>query len=1552
MIFIGLTMLGVVSYRNLVVELYPNAELPVLFVQIVSQLEVDPEYIENQAVIPLEGAIGTLEGIEEINSTASRQRGVIVVYYTQDTNIKYAYLKLQEKIDEIKSSLPSEFMVMVVKIDTEQLSNQFMSLQVRGSGGIDRVRNFTDKEILKELENVNGIANVEVFGGREKSVEILLNSKACKAHGITPSQIRTLLSQNGQARVFAGNINGNNMRIFVNVTAEYNDIHQISNLVVKADGPLLLKDIAQINFGVKEETSFSRVNGKDAVTVELIRDFQVNLIDLSHRTQETIERLNEKFQKSDIEIVVQSNSAETMEKNIDLIIELALVGGLLAIFVLWLFLRNIGLVSVISLAIPISVFTAFNFFYAYNISLNSLTLVGMALAVGMLLDNSVVVLENIYRLAGEGKKTDEAVIRGTTEVWRSILASTLTTITVFFPFIFSTNYMIRIIGNHIGVSIISTLMVSLVVAMLLIPMITHFFLSKGGKSNVLMFEKVSIRNRLIQVYLTVLKACMRYPARTIIGALTVFFATVLISLALSINSLNEVENVEFNVYVTMPAGSTLATTDAVVADIEKNLEKIKEAKDVVSKIYEDEAVITLKLHEDFKEIANRDLAEIKNDTRSRVEEIRSAEVSLEAPQTSESRFGDGGMGGRNPVVGFERLLGIGSNTEKIVVKGNDFEKMKNVAEDIEYYLRSLQNVATAQYNVASERPEVHLEFDTEIMERYGISLATVATELAGFGNDVTAGLSFKQGTYEYDIVIKSDETKSSEDKTIEELKALNVRGQTGSLHQLQEISKIVFSSGTSTIQRVNQEKQIEVTYTFLPEVVDSKDLLEAAQSEVESMTESLHLPSGIAIEVVHGEDELKDYYFLIGAAFVLIYMILASVFESFATPFVLMFSIPLAAVGSLIALILTNNSLLNANTLTGFLILIGVVVNNGIILIDYSLILRRQGYNRNRSLMMAGMARVRPILITAITTIIGMFPLAMGKAEYVTAIGAPFAITVIGGLALSTLFTLIFIPTLNSGLEFAIEWFKNLKAYLKIIQIALFSILFFLIYTEIDSFVWQMIDFFIALILIPGTTFFIMTSLRRAKAEVIGKTDKLHIRVQNLVKTYDRDSRFVRELKSGNAIRQHDESIVALGDQKFSAQRLVWQVPLLAFLIYFTYSYIESGFWVFITTHFVYFYALYFWASFKSLFSSLKLSFVHRLIDRMVFYGLPLLNLLLFYFWWDNISLTIFITVLWYLSIAVYVTSNMLHSEKININRLSGRFRGIRRTFYEFVKIIPIIGKRREPFKALRGVSFDIQEGMFGLLGPNGAGKTTLMRIICGILEQSYGKIWINGIDTLQKREELQGLIGYLPQEFGMYENMTAYEFLSYMALLKGLSHKENREKMVDYVLKAVHMETSKNEKIGSFSGGMKQRIGIAQILLHLPRILVVDEPTAGLDPRERIRFRNLLVELSRERIVIFSTHIIEDIASSCNRVAVINKGSLKYIGEPAKMAGIADGFVWQFDIPSGEFASIQKDLLILHHMRDGDNIRIRCLSEKMPYEGATQVKPLLEDAYLWLLKK
>lgn len=1561
MLFLGLTMLGYVSYKRLPVELFPNAQLPTLFVQIVTPLEMDPSYIETQAVIPVEGEIGTLEGIEKIESNITSHSGTIIIYYNQKTDLKYAYLKLQERVDLVKGTLPQEFIVNVIKIDLEQLTNRFMELQVRGEGGIDRIRNIADREIKPELENIDGLAGVQVYGGKENSVEIRLNEKACKANGISMGQVRNLLSNNGKDRTFVGKVYDGENELFVNVTSEYTDIKDIGNIIIRKEGPVLLKDVAEIFFGVKEQTSYSRVNGLDAVTMTLVNDNQANLINLSHDALKVIDEINDRLESEGVVIVVQNNTAELMERNINQIINLAITGGILAVIILWFFLRNIRLVAIIAVSIPISVYTAFNFFYGFGISINSLTLVGMALAIGMLVDNSVVVLENIYRLAGQGEGSEKAVIKGTKEVWRSIFASTLTTIIVFLPFIFSANFMVKIIGKNIGVSIISTLLMSLSVALLFIPMATFYLLSQSnyGKSEI--FRKMSIHNRLIQLYHLVLKSCMRNPAVTIIGTLTVFFAALLISLTLSIGSNNEVNTPSFGLTVTMPGGTTLEKTDAVVAEVESRLRDIPEKEDVVSRIEEEKATITVNLKKDWDKESKRSLPEIKNDIDEKTKNISSAEISMNEASGS-GGGGGGGAESTNPGNDFLSLLGIGSKRESVVIKGEDFQQMKNLADDIRSDIDNLSSVGNVNINVQDNAPEVHLLFDMDYLGRNNYTLANLSAALATFGREYSSGVRFRQGTESYDIMLKYvDETgriKENTDKTIDDLKQLEITGTTGTVMELDELASIVFAYGLGNIHRENQEKRITVTYNFKDEINSSKDLLAGARADIESVVASQGIPTGIAVEIIHDENQLKDFYILIGIAFILIYMVLASVFESLATPVVLLFSIPLAALGSLIALILTGNSLLNANTLTGFLILLGVVVNNGIILIDYTKILRKRGNRRHRALMMAGVARLRPILITASTTIIALFPLALGQAEYVSAIGASFAITVIGGLALSTMLTLVFIPTFYSGLENALNWFKALNWKIKIMQLVIFGLFILLIYTHIDKFIWKLITSILAIIIVPAGTWFVMNSLRKARETVIPSDEPINIYVQSLVKIYDRKSRVAREWQAGKKIRNRlglEKGYRTLKD----LSNIAWQTPLLLFILYFTYFYLEKGFWIFFFSLVSWFFLTGIWVPFSKLFDNMISGGQHRILKRIsrivdfsVFWIIPFLNLIWFQVKWENLATVLFLGVIWYTALFIYKTGQKLTRENIDIYRLEGRFRKIRKTVYSIVTVVPVIGKKKKPFKALNCISLNIGNGMFGLLGPNGAGKTTLMRIICGILEQSYGKVWINGLDTRLKREELQGLIGYLPQEFGTYENMTAHEYLHYQAMLKNIIDPALREERVAYVLNAVHMYEHGHEKIGSYSGGMKQRIGIAQILLHLPRILVVDEPTAGLDPRERIRFRNLLVELSRERIVIFSTHIIEDISSSCNKVAVLNKGFLRYLGKPIDMTAEAEGHVWQFYIPSKEFGSFVKNNLVVHHMSEGNNIRVRCISEEKPWETAINVSPNLEDAYLWLLRK
>jgi len=919
--------------------------------------------------------------------------------------------------------------------------------------------------------------------------------------------------------------------------------------------------------------------------------------------------------------------------------------------------------------------------------------------------------------------------------------------------------------------------------------------------------------------------------------------------------------------------------------------------------------------------------------------------------------------GSSQGLSLERAFGIGEQRERVLLKGNDFQLLRTVAEDIQYYLQQLESMQSVSFNVQENRPEAHLYFDRDLMSRENIPLTAVSGELSSFGREVSTSVPYKQGVDEYEVVIRSEDTQQQQqqrqqqtEKTANDLRELQISSTSGAAFELDQISRLIFARGRSSIHRINQERQVEITYRFQSEINESKPALETARNEVDEVISGISIPPGVAVEVLHSETNISEFTFLIAAAFTLIYMILASVFESFTSPLVMMFTIPLAAVGALGALILTGNSLLNASSLLGFLILLGVVVNNGILLIDFTRILRRRGFRKERALMTAGRARLRPILITSITTVAGMIPLAMGKAEYVSMIGAPFAIAVVGGLSLSTLFTLVLIPAVYSGLESSLEWLRGLDRKLKAVQIIALAALALIIYSKVDSLLWQFVYWTASMVIVPSVFYFLTASLRRAGADIIPRSEQLSLHIRRLVKTYDDDSRFVREWKKGARL----DAILGRAKQYHSIRDLgifAWTLPILGFLMYFTFFYLWNSFWIFVFALTEYFMILGLWSIFGKFLAHHAAKSgkkIYSLASRKGFlallWGLPAINLAAFYWRGFRPALLLFIAMVWYGVLLVRGAGERYHRLGINLARMRGKFTRSRRVFYQAVTAIPVIGRKKRPFRALDTVSLEISSGMFGLLGPNGAGKTTIMRIICGILNQSMGTMRINDIDFREKREELQGLIGYLPQEFGTYENLTAREFLDYIAILKGITDRNRRREIVTHVLASVHLSESGNQRIGSFSGGMKQRVGIAMTLLHLPRILVVDEPTAGLDPRERIRFRNLLVELSRERVVIFSTHIIEDISSSCNRVAVLNRGKLSYLGSPMDMTNAVRGKVWQFLSDEDAFANLRGGLRIVHHMRVGNQIRVRCLSETPPVPDAEQAHATLEDAYLWLL--
>jgi multidrug efflux pump subunit AcrB/ABC-type multidrug transport system ATPase subunit len=1548
MLLVAGCLLGSVSYNRLAVELIPFAELPMLIVQVQSVRDADPHYIERQAVIPLESAIAGLEGIERIETRVEQRRAMLFVYYTRQSDQKYAFLKLEQRVAATRTQLGDEFLAMVFKLDTEQLSSQFMSVQARGSGGLDQIRHVVDEKVVGELENVEGMANVAVYGGRQQSVEVLLTEDLLRSYDLTLSEVSASISRASRQRRYLGQVEEAGQRLFVNLSSDFGSLAELEETIVRTEPPLRLGQIATVIDGGAQRETIARINGLEAITITLVSDRQANLLALSAATRQVLRQLNADVRTDGVELVIQSDSAEVIEDNIGDIKSLAVIGGLLAVGVLWVFLRNLPLVAIVAAAMPVSVLIAMNLFYAFDITLNTLSLVGIAVAIGMLLDNSIVVLESIYRQLARGQEAATAVVVGVSQVWRAVLAATLTTVCVFLPFVFSENFLVRLLGRQVGMAIISTLLVSLAVALLLIPVFVYQ-LSRSRRVAPTALTTVSQRQRLVQVYTLLLKSCMRFPVRTVVVAVVAFFVSILLSLVVSINTPVEVELTTFDLYASLPRGSTLQVADDLARGMDERLADIDEVAERRMDVQSETIRMTFELHDDFGDFARRDLAAVKGDVHERLRQtFQGVEFTWQQPR-SDARYRQGGGrggGGGSGARAFERLLGIGQSSERIAVRGPDLGLLQTIVEDLRFNLDRLPGVRYSSPGITPGQPQIDLLIDRPASSYFGVESSAIAGELSTFEPQVSSTAQLKRGTELIDVVLKNS---GYEQRSVDDLRQLQVATVAGGRVPLLEVADLVFSQGFDGFSRVNQEKEVELSYALEKEITESKVLLDENRAAVDQLAAELSLPAGVSVEVIHDETDLSEFYFLIGASIVLIYMILTSVFESLLAPLAMMIALPLATIGALWGLIATGNSLFNANALVGFLILLGVVVNNGIMLIDYARQLQRQGCRLGRALLSAGQVRVRPILITALSTMLAMLPLAMGRGEYVARIGVPFAVAVIGGLVAGTLFTLVLVPTVYFGLSTMAAWVRDLGWRLQSIQVAALAWGVWLIHQNVDSTFWQFADGTALLGLVPALAWFTQSSLRRSRADLIPAGTPLQVSVANVVKVYDERSRFARQWDRGRRQSLHEQGEMA--PKKERREDLVWQLPLLAFHAYFTYLYLRHDFWIVVLSVAWYAHLL----SLVSLWLPTGAGWWRRLVRllyQLLYWGLPALHLAWFQSLWDLWGLQVVLGVSWYLGAAVHRGSRKLYRGEVNVDAITGRFRRSRRAFYLVVAAIPIIGKRRRPFTALSGVSLEIGNGMFGLIGPNGAGKTTLMRVICGILDQSLGTVRVNGIDLSRRREELQALIGYLPQEFGTYENMTARQFLDYQALLKGKWDADERRQIVDEVLRSVHLEEAAGRKIGGFSGGMKQRVGIAQTLLHLPRILVVDEPTAGLDPRERIRFRNLLAELSRDRVVIFSTHIIEDISSSCNRLAVLGGGEVRFHGTPQDMVELTRGCVWQARIGAEQFEQLRTTARVVHHMRQGEQIRVRLLAAEMPLPEAESVTPTLEDSYLWLLEK
>jgi ABC-type multidrug transport system ATPase subunit len=874
-----------------------------------------------------------------------------------------------------------------------------------------------------------------------------------------------------------------------------------------------------------------------------------------------------------------------------------------------------------------------------------------------------------------------------------------------------------------------------------------------------------------------------------------------------------------------------------------------------------------------------------------------------------------------------------------------------LADDLAFRLEELEGVVdpnSVRPDVERSAPEVQVLPDEAMMFDRQLNIQTLLATIGDTRPDgfQTAVPFLTPSGLEISIDVRTIEDPKKDSPGLQEFRAMPIMAPNGQYVALDEISHVRTDQGRSMILRTDQSRRAMVAYQFTAEVLDSQPALDEARRFIRDVIQEMVLPDEYSVEVLQAE-EGSIYYWMMGIALILIYMILASLFESLSAPLIILCTVPTAIIGSCWALILSGTGLTQQEgpmALLGFIVLLGIAVNNGIMLIDAINTLRsKHGFRRERAVITAGRSRVRPILMTSATTLLGVMPLALtfgGDFE----IWPPFAITVFGGLAVSMVSTLIFIPVVYMGLDQVKEWL----AQIGMPGIFLASIISAAGVYGVDNFyqslLWTSLSV-LPLLVLCLSLFWVLGRILRAREAALMRFETVTaIQLRNLTKIYGAPGKFKQEWLRFNR-RNERLTEGELLDKEALINNLWWKLPVLA-LFGFLHSYFEDPIWLYLL-------GLMSWALLSSLISDLLLLWGVQVagiwVRRMGGYILPLMFLAYIHLRLHLLSVTLASLCIYFLVNLVKILVARLATGRVDLEHLSGRLARVSGLVYRTAAAVPFIGMAKPEFRALWGVDLEIERGMFGLLGPNGAGKTTMMRIICQVLRPSYGSVVVNGRNMLQEKG-LQGAIGYLPQHFGLYNHLSAFDYLEYRALLEGFKDGAKRRRRVSECLEQVNLEDRKDDLIGSFSGGMKQRVGIAQTLLHLPQIIVVDEATAGLDPLERIRFRNLLARFSQNHIVIFSTHIVEDISGSCNKLAVLNKGEVIYTGSPQDMRRLAGGRVWETVMDEDQFEKMEADLDIITHVRTPGGIRARFLAEHS-VANAQPADPNLEDAYLYLLR-
>ncbi len=1008
MVVLIILLLGGVSFSRLPLDLYPEMNFPVAIVT-TSYEGAGPQEVENMVTRPLEEVVSTVNNLESIRSTSSAGNSIIMVMFGWETDMDFAGLELREKIDMVKGFLPDEVEdPLVFQFDPGMMP----VIQMGVSGDMDPValNNLAEEVIKNRLERLDGVAVCEVSGGVNREISVNIDPYRLSAYGVGMDQIiQSLRAEN--LTFSSGELVEGSQQYMVRTTGEFKSVQEIGELVVGASttGPLFLRDLAEIQEGFREQNSLNRVNGEPTLSLSIRKQTDSNTVQVAERVKQELAQL-EKELPGNIQFREAFDQSQFIRESISSVAQVAVVGGLLAVLVLYLFLGNLASTLIIALSIPISIVATFVLMYFQGLTLNMITMAGLALGIGMMLDNSIVILENIYRYRLKGEGRESASLLGSQEVSGAIIAATLTTMVVFLPVIFVQG-MASMIFSSLAWTVAFSLFASLLVALTIIPVLSSKILTVGReqKKKSLFYLPVEkwqgMMERLTSFYGRSLTWALAHRWLLIVLFLAAFGASILLVPMVGYEFLPPVDMGELNVDFSLPVGSTLEETDQAVRQMEEILQDYPDVDSVFSSVGSggmysmgstpERASLLLRLKND-RELSTSQLAE---ELRSRARRIPGVDISV-----SEQDISQGALAGGSAV--------------NISVKGDDLEILRRVTSEISQKISGVEGIREVETSFSEGRPELQIKLDRERAAALGISTYQVASavRLALEGQVATR---YRVDGQEIDVRVQTINLHSH---NMSALQQLSIPTALGGTVPIGEVANITREVGPAQIQRDNQVRSANVTAQ-----VTGRDLGRVSE-DIEEGLKDYVLPLGYMMEFEGQQSDMvesfEDLTFALVLAVLLVYMIMAAQFESLLYPFIIMFSLPQTFIGVVVALVITGRTL-NVSSFIGLIMLAGIVVNNGIVLVDYVNILRRdQGFVRDDALREAGMVRLRPILMTTLTTVLGMLPLAFSIGEGAEA-RAPMATVIIGGLTASSILTLLLVPVVYAMMDDAEGWLRG-----------------------------------------------------------------------------------------------------------------------------------------------------------------------------------------------------------------------------------------------------------------------------------------------------------------------------------------------------------------------------------------------------------------------------------------------------------------------------------------------------------------------------------------------